>query len=840
MLRFESGQLERDEIRPTLERIVKGASRWLALHSESSEEEAPPPDITTIREAVEFLGRYSGPWIKPHLADGVISSWLRWVDACGDDELIERELWPAVDLHAAHLFSWGDYLGVLQTIASSGRFRAEDAPTPIRGGLLALRVDTYRALGRYREALADVETLTEFVGDAPTLQDELLVAGTAFNVEIEIGRLDLAAGRLAEMERTIAALYGAASPFEKGRLDAEKWISRVLFHLGVGEHKAALSAVPVAIESFSDEFMVTLAGMRAADQLRYFAYLAARRDQADAGVAAGSLDAAVYLKSRSTLGSHGKGAVRLEHALQLGSMGNWEGAWTELEELVDARGQREASLPFLEESPLLGMRLASRRYETAIGLSDPNRIESTSAELQAAFERWLESWRDVPKLAGGIGFLQHEERRRALHLVVHSMLGSLGDHHDPQATRRALDVALKADGCGTVAARLDCPPATAASLVEFAAREDCAVVYLVPGPLGTHRFTILADRVDHQVLEPMEAIVKKLAPVLKELRRPRSFGQDADPTWPPAPLSHQVAWLSERLVPKGSYEAIYFAGLDDLGFVPVEVLNSRNGRPLGLDTIVARAPSLAALIAIEDSFRGEDPAARSFRDGDQEPSRMELYISTGSAIDPVSRDVLPSLNYSVAEYAALRRATNASIRVRRESEATQLELVRSIERKLDLLVTFSHGAHSSTPPLAPGLFLRSRDDKEPDLPLFTSVELAHALESSPAAGHTRVALIAACQAGAGPRRQGDSGASSFSGVLLGAGIPTALVSDERIEEETAKALIQSFAESFLAEGNSVGASLLYARRKVAASTSTRHPHFWSALKLFGWAGTRKR
>jgi CHAT domain-containing protein/tetratricopeptide (TPR) repeat protein len=805
--------------------LAKFANGWI------KEASTPLPiekfaEAEAISTAVGLLADHCDTHFTASSIGPFQASWLELVEAdrSAQGAFGKQEYWRELLSRLDFLSSQGRFGDALALADREGPHAIENASTAWRVQLLCMRADCLRLKGNFKRALVDLRSAEEG-SQAAGLWEQLQVAGVRIGVETDLGRLDRADAALSVASRIVDELGTHSSPLIQNRL----WRMRTAHLLSVGREHEALRTARGRIEQHGEVLAKTTPGLRALDTLRYQAFRAAKACNWDSLLpeeqAYASIEAADYLRQHSYLDQFRKSAVAIDRIALLHARGRTDEALESLRALDWGRVANYSSPDTAtSESPLLALRLAALRFQVTKDLGETRDLEAASTNLHRAYELLLEIWRSVALDSSGIGFLEFFERRRALHVVLESVLGP-----EDGAESRALSFVLAADSCSTIARRLGEDATTVDQVVELVSAADATLVYLVPTPEVTHRFIVTARGVVHQRLEGEAEFSENFRPVLRELRRRPSQNS----AWPSMAIQPQLQWLSERLVPKTPTGKIFYAGLGAFGFAPIEVLPNSSGQPIGLSHVIARVPSVTALAR----WRAIDlarPAA--------ETDSMSVFAVSGSGVDPASGKPMAPIPFGLPEYTALRSAVPGTmVSYNSGPGETAQEFLHAVKSGPDLFVAMTHGTPRSTSTESPGLLVRDDATVDgngaPELAVLTAESLARSLRIS-TSDLPAVAVLAACGAGAGPRRLGDSGAGDFSGSLLAAGIPAVLVASEEVEVKAAIAYIQAFSGALIRDRLSVGEATLLSRQTVAARPSHDHPHFWASLQLHGWSDAR--
>lgn len=810
--------------------LAKYTKRWIERAAVPLDPELQQ-EAEAIAEAVDLLVGLASRIFPADVIDPFQADWLRLVssDRAAGGEFGSQHYGREIYRRLRFLAFQRQPNAALELVGPDGEANIEAAPAPWRLQLLCLRAEIYRLKGEYELALADLYSAASRLDVASPLE-QLTIYSIRFNVETDLGRLDRAEQALLAAARAAAALGGPRHGGVQNRL----WRMRVDQQLSAGHH---LEALRLAIDQIKrhesvPEGEANTANLDALDVLHYQAFQAAKEcrpeDLSAEELSFASVEAATRLLDEARLSHFSQSAIAIDRIALLHASGRREEALRSLRELTprDPKGQPIPSAA--AETPLLAMRLAALRYEVTRDIGAVADLEPARKELHRAYGQLLDVWRSVALKPSGIGFLEFAARRRSLHTVLESVLTGYEDPGGAEAqsaAQVALAYVLAADACSTLSRRLGAPDLTPTMAIELCEAANATLVYVVPTPDATHRFTIHQGGVQHKKLEPESAFRERFLPLLTALRTPPSPGS----VWPPSSTEPELKWLAERLVPASTGGTILYAGLDSFGHAPVEVLAGPDGLPIGLTHVVARVPSVNAL--------GTSRSIDSSRLTDR-PS-MGIFAVTGGGTDSFSgRPVLP-IPFSIAQYSALQAAVpDALLSYVGDSEGTERAFLDTLRAGPDLFVAVTHGDSGGASGGAPGIFVRGNEAKSdrgaPLLTVLTAESISRSLERS-GGERPSVALLAACGAGAGPRRVGDSGSSDFSGSLLASGVTAVLAASDEIEVDAALAYVTAFSSAFLGGDRTVGEATLAARRSVAQLPGKSHPHFWASLLLYGWS-----
>lgn len=356
---------------------------------------------------------------------------------------------------------------------------------------------------------------------------------------------------------------------------------------------------------------------------------------------------------------------------------------------------------------------------------------------------------------------------------------------------------------------------TAEEVVRICERHDVTIVTILPSVDETHRFVVDKNGVEHAVFEGSEEFIDRARRVAAWMRTRPASSQEDD-----ARPGKALEWLGERLIPRTSSHALWYAGLDTLGDVPIEVLPVTDGEPLGLAMPVVRTPSLHGAHRLSAAATGKGKLDR--RNGLLFTARADSSEPDDEAIKLVSSE---SVNFA--------RRSGFRADVLSKNVSTLDGFSRAMASGLDLFAVWSHGEYQRGF-MVPST-LRLARDVQLDATAIEEALLEQAPELRP-----RLMYLAACQAARGPLRRGDSAASDLGGIALGTGVQAVIVSPEKNDRDATFEHLCAFTEAFLHDGLTAQDAILMARRSVATAEKGRwaHPHFWGGLHLVGWGAAR--
>ncbi len=263
------------------------------------------------------------------------------------------------------------------------------------------------------------------------------------------------------------------------------------------------------------------------------------------------------------------------------------GAFDAAEQRLSAARSRIEAWKGMNDAGIVPQNIALAAAEARLALARPGTeratLEARLERLTRAFEDNLTVWASAPIRRGGLGYLHHHQRRGWLCLLVELHLRSAS----AEASELALETVLRAQAQGSYVRSLGTSTGTAAD-VKALATERGGFVVLLPGPDLTFAFLVDRERVRIETLAADH--------VLRDLAQDCgvSLARGAEGAWP-TPESKALAqalFASEVGDALETWRELTFVGLELVGDVPVELLPTPAGVPLGRERALARLPSL--------------------------------------------------------------------------------------------------------------------------------------------------------------------------------------------------------------------------------------------------------
>lgn len=378
-------------------------------------------------------------------------------------------------------------------------------------------------------------------------------------LELELGRVDHAARALGQIERAHAASGASA-------LDVPVVLWRASVLVAQDDHRAAIESC----ERW-------LAAARSDDPSR--ALVQYRRDYA-ALLLASALDDAPQ-----------QAVARLESVLEdprLSAPERWRG-WIECARALSRVGADDAARERLARADLALPEAANdctpriRRTSLALALAarrpqQRGELERTLDEFRPRWDALLSSWRDVPRPAGGIGWLHSAS---SLELVC-DLANALRALHGPQrGAELAIDELLRAQSVGSLARQLDARAGDLAALrATLLDDERHGLLLLVLAPARSMAFALDRGSLTLHELPGRLRLRELVAPLLA----PGSSEAEARAAWSAFFPGELAPWVSQR-------PRLTIVGAEQLGAIPFELFLAPSGVRLGLSHALDLLPS---------------------------------------------------------------------------------------------------------------------------------------------------------------------------------------------------------------------------------------------------------
>lgn len=249
-----------------------------------------------------------------------------------------------------------------------------------------------------------------------------------------------------------------------------------------------------------------------------------------------------------------------------------------------------------------------------------------------------------------------------------------------------------------------------------------------------------------------------------------------------------------------------------LHFLPFQALRDEKGRHLIEKWSVSFAPSVTALAKLKE-----------LSDRRKAETGSVPLLAVGAPVMPPGYSDLPHSKAEVEALAALfevKPLTGAEAK-----ESTVKEKLASARR----IHIATHGKVNESTPMESFIVL-GRDEREDGADgLLSARELADLNL------HAELMVLSACETGLGQWRGGE-GVIGLAWSIASAGIPTSLLSQWRVEDESTKNLMTAFYQGLSrpgTAGRSKAEALRAAQLKLLKDERWAHPYFWSPFVLMG-------
>lgn len=592
----------------------------------------------------------------------------------------------------------------------------------------------HRRAFRWSEAQAWLERAS---AAAMTDEQRLFVAVGRASLAFERGLPDLAAAAVAEAEElardTENALAVHAATFASLRLDTV--LDRKAEAIARFE---AFAAGPAAAWLEREGFTGRT------EQLAIRAAMAVLQDPdaaaSDAARATGWLDAALLSDTTSVDEKRLARNVKLAWLLDQGRLDDAAGLLAEAEADLSALADSGAAL---NERSLHLAALAVRH--ASLAGSQPGVLAERCEALRSLFDEMLARWAEQPAGRSGVGPLFFADRRMALAELIGATVAL---RREPEPESAALQHVIRAQSLGSLARELGAGEVTAAEVRSTLAGPERGVLVFVPGAAASHVFAVAADRTRHSRIEAGAFTIDRLRRRLLVAMQAVRGGSGGAALR--GELADARARLSRALLPDSVREAlsgwrhVTVVGLESLGYLPFEYLESSDGRALGIARSVGYLPSLpvGVWLARERPARAPRPAGQG-------------RVLLAACPDLVLAD--PPRGFSPLPFGAAEKAQLAD-----GLEAARVGWLTGGEAAFDRILALDPADHDVLQILAHGVRDEHRDD-----PQGVALPGGHLwgpdLERRALPG---LVVLTACRAGRGRLRRGDDGRHLWSGAAL--------------------------------------------------------------------------
>lgn len=435
------------------------------------------------------------------------------------------------------------------------------------------------------------------------------------------------------------------------------------------------------------------------------------------------------------------------------------------------------------------------------------------AQLRQVFDEMLDEWRRAPVDGDGTGFLRIGTRLR----VVGELIVEVAAESGPE---QALEIALAAQCCTTLARRAGVERGSVADLLGWLANSHAAAWVIVPSWYDSYVFVV--DGASVQLLPAARASRLRdfSMKFVDELAVLAVSGDGSSQAVASVRAASDV--VCKQIMPAALIEAmertafVSCIGAGLLGGLPVAALQLPDGRRVGEVFAISTTSSLplAKKIATASSVAGLQDATA--------PVRVLLAATLQSGPSFATRNGLSSEPPEVS-WSEIVSALPADATCLLDEHATRSALRRIAQsgpEPFALAVLLAHGEGASRErPAALGLTPFESSD---------GVLTARALASLPLAASV---LLGACQSASGPRRLGDDDAGgTLVGACLAAGSECVVASRVPQRLSLYRRLAARYSEEVL---GGVASAEALRRARVAAADNQLEAIAAAQIELFG-------
>jgi CHAT domain-containing protein len=464
-------------------------------------------------------------------------------------------------------------------------------------------------------------------------------------------------------------------------------------------------------------------------------------------------------------------------------------------------------------------------------------LAATLPEFRQVFARHVEEWRGSPLRPGGLSYLQFGERRSILSQLIRLSVAVLGAE---QGAREAFVQLMEVQTLGSLARSLELTAPDLQAVQRDWLPADSGILILLPSQDASHLFAVEKTRIGYWELPPWSRLRSALEHLLVTILRPPARQQNGRI----APAAQQKAQqagrrLAELLLPEEAaawiqrWRSMTVVGLDLLGWVPMEALVLPDGEPLGLSKAVTYVPSLPVAMMLQRRVRErprQAPALDVFLvgapshdlgKGPHLPQESAIGRPAPAGIEGMnSLPVLP-LDQTAAEdllsgYPPKRTA------VFLHDQATPQAVFRELQTGVRIAHFLTHGIYDGDRERPAGLLL-SPDSQSFGFFWCEDVECLPPVD---------LAILSACGAAKGPKRQGDDGVQNLGGAFLRAGAGAVILTRAELDYYATFDLMKVLHQELLS-GSGPAKAMLGARQRLAADERYQHPYYHSLLQVMG-------
>jgi hypothetical protein len=365
------------------------------------------------------------------------------------------------------------------------------------------------------------------------------------------------------------------------------------------------------------------------------------------------------------------------------------------------------------------------------------RLRSNLDRVRRAWTEFLSHWSGAPARGGGLGYLHIAERHQLLQELIELELAVGGE---AIGASQALQHVLDAEQQSTLSRRMRIKPTdveelrreltdSRAGLLVYLPSRDRSFVFALD-TRGVRLFHLDAEFRARGPCHALAAAAQSAVRAARGIEEPELVAAAADCArvmLPAALEEHIAAWRDVLVV-----------GIDDFGYVPIELLPARGGGTQGTRRAISYCATGAMALTLQRAPTPGTGHARLLLAPDVEGSELPLSDSEmHDLVSAVSRD--------------------SEILAGADAVASRLSL--AADEKVTLLYVFAHGTHDATSE-RPGVLLMS--------PSSSSTGNVRA-EDVEAMNEPPMVLITACQVGRAPMRRGDGGRSDLAAAFIHAG-----------------------------------------------------------------------
>ena len=501
-------------------------------------------------------------------------------------------------------------------------------------------------------------------------------------------------------------------------------------------------------------------------------------------------------------------AIRLLGDLRL-EQGRYEEARSRYTRLLGDVPEGEAQRRFL------GARMASLERLDAGGRKQ---YETAIANLEDAWISQLNDWAELPPSPSGFATLHFEAQMSTLEELA---LFDLSNAEPGLGVERCLERLSAQQAVGGLARRWQLKPPSVAELKQgilapgrlvlaFQPGRDQSFVFWMDGDSSGYSQLPAYDELDRVRREFLVAISRS---ALEDSKVPLvSAAEEATGAFLPPAIGEAIARA----------DAIWVAGLDGTGYVPIELLLGPDGLPLGLAHTVGYLPSLPAGVHLAGICQAPAPGTDVALVACADPGEATLGGFPG----------IQSLDFSSADadrWLGVYGPAAGSTYLQEEASLGAFGAVcREQPRLLQLL---AHGVPHPELPIGRGLALAGAVPSGGGL----WPEDLYAMSDSPP-----FVILTACGLWDAPTRRGEDGSTHLGGAFLAAGARCVLMSWADLGLEEARN-VQADLHAALSSGASMERALLQARQACwnraewgpeAVQSLLVHAFGWPASKPF--------